>query len=683
MGAVYMAEQTEPVRRQVALKVIKLGMDTKEVVARFEAERQALALMEHPNIAQVYDAGATEQGRPYFVMELVQGTPLVEYCDQDGLPTRDRLELFMQVCRGVQHAHQKGVIHRDLKPSNIIVTMQDSTPTPKIIDFGIAKATGPQLSGEDRFTTMGQILGTPEYMSPEQADLSVLDIDTTTDIYSLGVILYELLTGELPFDGRTLRAAGIAGMQKILRDTYPPKPSTRLITLGEKAKEVASQRMTDPGALSRQLKGDLDWIVMKALEKDRSRRYEAASGFALDIQRHLDNEPVRARPPSTVYRLHKFVLRNRLGVSLAAALTVVLIAGMVGTAVGFFRAQREATKATAISTFLQDMLVSVDPDTAQGHEVTVRETLDAAAETVGTSFEDQPDVEAAIRETIGAMYTDLGHYTEAEPHLEQALEIRRTVLGEEGESTIFPLNKLAVAYFQQKRYEDAKVIWSQTLRSMERVYGKEHPDTLKCLGNLAAVYLAEKKFDEAEPLLVRVAEGRRKVLGAEDQLTISALNNLAQLYIDTDRFDKAQPLLVQALEARRKGLGDKHPRTLISTFNLADLYDETGRAGEAEPLYRQSFEGFRSVMGEDHPYTLLAMARMSEILLKLDRPEEAEPIALESHERHLERYGAGHEDTIEAARLLGTLYEALGDRPRAEEWRSKLPPDGAGSPDSH
>ena len=328
-GVVYRAEQVEPMHREVALKIIKAGMDTREVIARFEAERQALALMDHPNIARVLDAGATEAGRPYFVMELVRGIPITDYCDQQTLSTAERLALFMKVCHGVQHAHQKGIIHRDLKPSNVLVTLQDSEPVPKVIDFGVAKALGPKLTEKTLYTGLVEIIGTPAYMSPEQARLSSLDIDTRTDIYSLGVLLYELLTGVTPFDRRTLAKAALDEVLRMIRETEPLKPSTRLHALGEELTEVARHRQTEPGALSRLVRGDLDWIVMKAMEKDPARRYESANVLALDLQHYLQHEPVLATPPSVGYLVGKFVRRHRAELAVAGLLVGLLAVGTV------------------------------------------------------------------------------------------------------------------------------------------------------------------------------------------------------------------------------------------------------------------------------------------------------------------------------------------------------------------
>jgi serine/threonine protein kinase len=341
MGVVYKAEQIKPVQRSVALKIIKLGMDTRHVIARFETERQALAVMNHPNIAKVFDGGATETGRPYFVMELVHGVSITEYCDKHKLTTRERLELFIQICQAVQHAHQKGVIHRDLKPSNVLVMVQEDRPIPKIIDFGIAKAIEHRLTERTLFTEQGQLIGTPEYMSPEQAEMSGLDVDTRSDIYSLGIMLYELLVGVLPFDAQDLRSGGIDKILRIIRETDPPKASSRLSGLDDTRTSIAEHRKTDLASLCKELKGDLDWIIMKAMEKDRTRRYESANGLTVDIQRYLNNEPILARPPNTGYRLSKFFRRHKMGVAAAALVSSALIVGVAGLTIGL----REAVKA--------------------------------------------------------------------------------------------------------------------------------------------------------------------------------------------------------------------------------------------------------------------------------------------------------------------------------------------------
>src|SRR6266536_2855565 len=344
-----MAEQEEPVRRRVALKIIKLGMDTRQVVARFEAERQSLALMDHPNIAKVLDAGATEAGRPYFVMELVRGIKITEYCDQNKISTDERLRLFTQVCQAIQHAHQKGIIHRDIKPSNILVTLHDGVPVPKVIDFGIAKATQGRLTDQTLFTAFEQFIGTPAYMSPEQAEMSGLDIDTRCDVYALGVLLYELLIGQTPFDARELLASGLDKMRHTIREQEPERPSTRLSTmLNVDLTHTASHRRTDSPKLIHLLRGDLDWIVMKALEKDRTRRYETANALATDIHRHMDNEPVLASPPSNLYRLQKLVRRNKTIFAALGGVALALVIGL-GLSLFLFMREREARQRAVVA----------------------------------------------------------------------------------------------------------------------------------------------------------------------------------------------------------------------------------------------------------------------------------------------------------------------------------------------
>jgi serine/threonine protein kinase len=442
-GVVYMAEQEKAVRRRVALKIIKLGMDTKSVIARFEAERQALAMMDHPNIARVLDAGATETGRPYFVMELVYGVKITEYCDQNRLGTEQRLQLFIQICHAIQHAHQKGIIHRDIKPSNILVTMHDGIPVPKVIDFGIAKATEERLTDKTLFTAYAQFIGTPAYMSPEQVELSGLDVDTRSDIYSLGVLLYELLTGRTPFDAKELLKSGVDEMRRTLREREPFSPSAKLHTLGgDELTKTATQRHVEPPRLLSEMKGDLDWIVMKALEKDRTRRYETANGLAMDIQRHLSNEPVVARPPGRWYRLQKLARRNRILFVSGAAVTAALLAGTT-TSTWLFLQEREA-RHRAVAAEREQTLLRQEAETARTNESELRREAEMREKITQTalllnqdSYEDadkllaeiplaKPTIEgAAVLRTLGDWHAINGRWRQAAERFSTLLKVDR------------------------------------------------------------------------------------------------------------------------------------------------------------------------------------------------------------------------------------------------------------------
>jgi serine/threonine protein kinase/formylglycine-generating enzyme required for sulfatase activity len=406
MGSVFMALQTEPVKRAVAVKVIKAGMDSRAVLARFEAERQALAMMDHPNIAKVLDAGTTDGGRPFFVMELVKGTPITRYCDEQKLTPRQRLELFVPVCQAIQHAHQKGIIHRDIKPSNVLVALYDDRPVPKVIDFGVAKAAGQSLTDKTLMTGFGVLVGTPEYMSPEQASLNNLDIDTRSDVYSLGVLLYELLTGTTPVDKKSLGKAALSEILRIVREVEAPRPSAKLSTI-DTLPSVAANRGTEPARLSKLLKGELDWLVMKALEKDRTRRYETANGLARDIQRYLADEMVEARPPSVVYRLRKFVRRHKGQVIAASLVLLALVGGIVGTTLGLFEARRqeqearqEAEKAKKARDFLVSIFQKPERD-EKGGNVTVRQLLEEGETRIPVEFADQPELRGDLVAAIG------------------------------------------------------------------------------------------------------------------------------------------------------------------------------------------------------------------------------------------------------------------------------------------
>ncbi len=495
-GVVFLAEQEKPVRRRVALKVIKLGMDTREVIARFEAERQALAMMEHPNIATVLDAGATENGRPYFVMELVRGVSITRFCDDHNLPTRDRLELFIQVCHAIQHAHQKGIIHRDIKPSNILVELHDTIAVPKVIDFGIAKATQGRLTDQTLFTALEQFIGTPAYMSPEQAQLSGLDIDTRSDVYSLGVLLYELLTGRTPFDANALLKAGLDEVRRHIREVDPPKPSTRLVTLeGEGLTTTAQLRQTKAPKLVNFIKGDLDWIAMRCLEKDRTRRYESANALAVDLQHFVQDEPVSARPPSPWYVLQKVVRRHRVAMVGAGVFLLVVGGGTVASAWQIVRTERVKNEMFAgevrnnvmryaIRTSLEVLMTPPSRDENRPGDLTVRAALEHASRRfsaiyTGDIFHAPAEIEVSPRGTIALGFLALGDPGAALPHAERALTAARALANEAK-----PADPLA----RQQRVREALGLLVQLYRRWDAT----EPGT----GKSALVASWQQKLDE-------------------------------------------------------------------------------------------------------------------------------------------------------------------------------------------
>jgi serine/threonine protein kinase len=603
MGEVYEAEQVEPVRRRVALKLIKWGMDTKEVVARFESERQALALMDHPNIARVFDAGATSQGRPYFVMELVKGVPITDYCDTHRLTTPERLELFIQICSGVQHAHQKGVIHRDMKPSNVLVTLVDGRPIPKIIDFGVAKATSQRLTERTIFTEFGQWIGTPEYMSPEQAEMTGLDIDTRTDVYSLGVVLYELLVGAQPFDAKELRNSGFDEMRRAIREQDPKRPSTRVSTLGEGLTTAAEKRRTDPTSLIRLLRGDLDWVTMKALEKDRTRRYDSPAELAADVRRHLHNEPVLASPPSTVYRMRKFVRRNRMAVAASSLVVAALVAGIIGTSVGFLRAKREAEAARRVSDVMVSMYQDLNPAIQSVRAATPERMLDRAVERVRFELADEPLVQARMLLTLGYAYKELGQRERARPLYEQSAEIRRRHLGE------------------------------------------EHPDFAMTISYLGDLLADGGDFDGARRLHEKALAVRREALGPNDRTVGWSLRSLGTTYWSTGDLDTAGSLYQQSLEVISSAVGEDHRDVGITMYLQAGLAAEQGDLDLARRLFKRTLEIREAKLGPHHLEVgecLVAYGRLLHRVGEGDRAREFTARALGIY-RHL--YGTGHRQT--------------------------------------
>jgi serine/threonine protein kinase len=561
MGVVYLAEQEEPIRRRVVIKLIKLGMDTRHVIARFEAERQALALMSHQNVAKVFDAGATERGRPYFAMEYVPGIPITEYCDQHRLITRQRLDLFLDVCDAIQHAHQKGIIHRDIKPSNVLVSVEEGEPLAKVIDFGVAKATSQRLTERTLYTRQGVLVGTPEYMSPEQAGTSALDVDTRTDIYSLGVLLYDLLVGALPFEPLRLRKAALDELLRIIREEEPPKPSTRISSLGNAAKAIAARRGTDLPSLSRQVRGDLDWITMKTLEKDRQRRYQSAAELAEDLRRHLRDDPIVARPASLGYQVTKFARRNKV---LVLSMTAVFLALASGAALSTWQAVRatraqaqasqEAEVARQVSAFLSGIFrLSKDSRRA----LTAREILDVAALKIERQLVDQPLVRARVMEEMASAYSREGLAIDSRAQLEEALRIKIELLGEDHPAVADSYEQLGGRSLRQ-----------HALEIREKALGPNHPDLVEPLTTLG---MMTRDPDEARPFFERAASIQERAFGSEHPGLVRPLIGLARTSHDTE---EALAVYERALAIEERNLGSEHPdlawRLRIVASNLED-----------------------------------------------------------------------------------------------------------------
>ncbi len=591
LGEVWLAEQKQPVRRRVALKLIKAGMDTREVIARFESERQALALMDHPAIAKVFDGGSTAEGRPYFVMEYVPGIPITEYCDKHKLDIEERLELFIHVCEGVQHAHQKAIIHRDLKPSNILITEVDGKPAPKIIDFGVAKATSQRLTDETMLTRVGSVIGTPDYMSPEQADSAGEDIDTRTDVYSLGVVLYELLVGVRPLEFDKL---SYVDLLRKLRDEDAPRPSTKARSLGEQPAVAAHDRRLELATLSRQLSGDLDAITLKALEKERSCRYPTPTELAADIGRYLRHEPVQARPATTGYRARKYLRRHRLGMTVALAGVLLLASFAVIEAFQLRRIQRESEQRARVTDFMTNMFQVSDPSAARGNSITAREILDKASKEIDAGLARDPEVQGQMMYVMGDVYEKLGLYAQAESLLRRAVEVQSRALGPQNLETLKAKDVLGWVLEREGRESEAERLLTEVLEIRRRVLGTDHRDTLSTAAHLGFTLARDGRHAEAEKLQRQTLEIQRRVLGLEHPDTVASMNNLAAALHLEGRDSEAEKLLRETLDVRRRLLGSENPNTLSTMTNLATAligqghYSEAGRSSAPDPGYSTS-----------------------------------------------------------------------------------------------
>jgi len=723
-GTVWSALQRESVQRTVALKILKPGMDTQQVISRFEQERQALALMDHPNIARVLDGGATPTGRPYFVMELVRGVPIIEYCDAARLDTPARLRLFIDVCRAIQHAHQKGIIHRDIKPSNVLVAVQDGLPVPKVIDFGIAKALNAELEGRAHFTEHRQVIGTPAYMSPEQTELTGRDIDTRSDVYSLGVLLYELLTGTTPFDVRDLLEHGFDEILRTIREVEPHRPSTRIANLGVTAERTADSRQLDVRRLGTQLRGELDWIVMRCLEKDRARRYESASGLWQDVERHLKGESVLAAPPAAGYRFRKFLRRHRRTVAVGALLFVSLVVGLATTLWqaraaarqrDLFRdaaelAEQRADQLARVSAFQANMLEQLDAtelgawwalDLRERNEAALaklslsteereadaqafrrelarvnatdstvalldRALLAPAVAATAKEFGGEPLVDAMLRQTLGNIYAKLGRFDQARTLLEWVYAIRGSALGKDDADTLRTANDLGTVLDNLGEFAAAEGHFRFAAEGRARLHGAQHPETLTSRGNLGGNLRFQGRFEEARSILEEVLDATRRVLGSEARDTLVRINVLGYLYVDQGLYAEAEPFWREAFETGKRAFGASDRDTLIWGNNLGGLLGILGRVDEAQVYLRETLEASRAALGDEHPTTLNVLASLASEVQRSGRGAEAAALALEALDGRRRVFGDDHPDTLSSMRLLATIQRGLGRVEEAE-----------------
>jgi eukaryotic-like serine/threonine-protein kinase len=666
MGQVWLAEQKSPVRRQVAIKLLSPGTYNAASMQRFERERQSLAMMDHPSIAKIFDAGSAPDGRPFFAMEYVAGVPITDYCDSKKLTVRKRLDLFMRVCEGVQHAHQKSIVHRDLKPSNILVAEIDGKPMPRMIDFGIAKPITIGSGDHTVFTQVGALIGTPGFMSPEQLNPRTSDIDTRTDVYSLGVLLYLLLTGSMPFKGRDWARKPIDEILREIREEEPPSPSARIASSHELTVETAEARGTDPQQLVSDLRGDLDWITMKAMEKDRERRYGTPSEFSADIERYLESRPVNARPASTGYRLQKYLRRNRAGVLVASGAMVLLLTFTVVQAIQLRRITRERDRANRVTDFMASMFKVSDPSEARGTSVTAREILDKSSKEIETGLAKDPALQATMMNVMGEVYLNLGLHDEAKILLEKAIAIRRQLFGLRNRETLDSMDKLAWLLQEKGKPEEAEKIEREILPIRAEILGPEDRDTLSSQMNLANDLCDEGKYSESEAIDRQALTVRRRVM-PEDPITLMEMSNLAVTISLMGRYRESEAVNLEALSILNKTIGPEHPFTIKVRSNLADDYDREGRYGEAEQITRETLEVRRRILGPEHPDTLQNSGDVGTLLYEQGRYAEAEAIHRDTLAKQKHISGSDRPQTLLTMDNLANDLAALHRYPEAEQ----------------